>query len=202
MRQTTLATGVEIAPFVVSYQMPDTSSLQGLIQHSKTINAWGDSTVGQNLIKLEVRKSTQINLPQLGFNQQQIDDLAPLDFAGSCLFDYLLSYPEASMGFPEFEVREAPQIIKYEKGDAYHQAHADFHPYNFPNRHLTFCLYLNTVDLGGELCFVRQGVEIKPIEGTAVIFPSGWTHAHHTKPTMSTRYVFQLWWSFDQKEGS
>ena len=74
----TPVTGVEIAPFVISYKMPDTSSLQDLIQHSEAINAWGDSTVGQNLIKLEVRKSTQINLPQLGFNQQQINDLAPL----------------------------------------------------------------------------------------------------------------------------
>jgi hypothetical protein len=192
----TSVTGVEVAPFVVSYKMPDTSSLQEFIKHSETVNAWGDSTVGQNSIKPELRNSTQINLPQLGFNQEQIDDLAPLNFAGSCLFDYLLNYPEASMGFPSFEVREPPQIIKYEKGDAYHQAHADIHPHIFPNRHLTFCLYLNTVRSGGELCFVRQGVEIKPKEGTAVIFPSGWTHAHYTKPTKSKRYVFQLWWSF------
>jgi hypothetical protein len=191
-------TGVEVAPFVVSYKMPDTSSLQDLIQHSETINAWNDSTVGENSIKPELRNSTQINLPQLGFNQQQINDLAPLNFAGSCLFDYLLSYPEASMGFPSFEVREPPQLIKYEKGQAYHRAHADMHPQMFPNRHLTFCLYLNTVNKGGELCFVRQGVEVKPIEGTAVIFPSGWTHAHYTKPTKSKRYVFQLWWSFDE----
>tara|TARA_Y100001938_G_C8101612_1_gene442258 strand:- start:5565 stop:6164 length:600 start_codon:yes stop_codon:yes gene_type:complete len=194
--ETMPVTGVEVAPFVVSYKMPDTSPLQNLIEHSEAVNSWGDSTVGANLIKPELRKSTQINLPQLGFNQQQINDLAPLNFAGACLFDYLLNYPEASMGFPSFEVREPPQIIKYEQGDAYHQAHADIHPHFFPNRHLTFCLYLNTVEKGGELCFVRQGVEVKPNEGTAVIFPAGWTHAHHTKPTNSTRYVFQLWWSF------
>ena len=198
MIETMSITGVEVAPFVVSYKMSDTSSLQDLIQHSETINAWGDSKVGREEMKPDLRSSTQINLPELGLTQQQIDDLAPLHFAASCLFDYLLSYPEASMGLPEFEVREAPQIIKYEKGDAYHQAHADIHPDTFPNRHLTFCLYLNTVRSGGELCFVRQGVEVKPIEGTAVIFPSGWTHAHYTKPTKSKRYVFQLWWSFDE----
>jgi hypothetical protein len=195
-------TGTEVAPFVVSYKMPDTISLQALIQHSETINAWGVSTIGLREVKPKLRSSTQINLPELELNQQQIDKLPALNFAGSCLFDYLLSYPEASMGVPSFEVREPPQIIKYEKDDAYHQAHSDLHPHMFPNRHLTFCLYLNTVDKGGELCFVRQGVEIKPEEGTAVVFPSGWTHSHYTKPTGSTRYVFQLWWSFDQKEGS
>ena len=79
----TSVTGVEVAPFVVSYKMPDTSSLQKFIKHSETVNAWGDSTVGQNSIKPELRNSTQINLPQLGFNQEQIDDLAPLNFAGS-----------------------------------------------------------------------------------------------------------------------
>lgn len=197
MIQTIPVTGVEIAPFVVSYKMPDTSPLQDLIQHSETINAWGDSTVGKQEVKPEVRRSTQINLPQLGLNQQQIDDLAALNFAGSCLFDYLLSYPEASMGFPGFEVREPPQIIKYQKGDAYHQVHADIHPHIFPNRHLTFCMYLNTPESGGELCFVRQGVQVTPTAGRAVIFPAGWTHAHYTKPTDSPRYVFQLWWSFD-----
>lgn len=196
MIQTMPVTGVEIAPFVVSYKMADTGPLQDLILHSESINTWDTSTVGQNSIQPALRTSTQTNLPELGLTQQQIDDLAPLNFAGSCLFDYLLSYPEASMGFPGFEVREPPQILKYEKGDAYHQAHSDLHPHIFPNRHLTFCLYLNTVDEGGELCFVRQGVEVKPNEGTAVIFPAGWTHAHYTKPTNSTRYVFQLWWSF------
>jgi hypothetical protein len=201
MTQTMATAGVEVAPFVLSYKMPDTSPLQDLIQHGETINAWGDSTVGQNSIMPSLRSSTQINLLQLGLTQQQIDNLDPLNFAGSCLFDYLLSFPEASMGFPGFEVREPPQILKYEKGDGYHQAHADLHPHFFPNRHLTFCMYLNTPESGGELCFVRQGVEVTPVEGTAVIFPSGWTHAHHTKPTNSTRYVFQLWWSFaDSRE--
>jgi hypothetical protein len=94
--QTMPVTGVEIAPFVVSYKMADTGPLQDLILHSESINTWDTSTVGQNSIQPALRTSTQTNLPELGLTQQQIDDLAPLNFAGSCLFDYLLSYPEAS----------------------------------------------------------------------------------------------------------
>lgn len=196
MIETEPVTGVEVAPFVVSYKLADADSLQELIEHSERIDAWGLSTIGDYLLKPDLRKSSQISLPQLGLSQEQTDRLPPLNFARSCLFDYLLSYPEASLGFPTFEVREPPQIIKYEKGGAYRQAHSDYQPHHFPNRHLTFCLYLNTVDKGGELCFVRQGVQVKPVVGSAVIFPAGWTHAHYTKETGSTRYVFQLWWSF------
>ena len=48
--------------------------------------------------------------------------------------------------------------------------------------------------------FPQQGVSVKPKAGKMIIFPSGWTHAHHTLPVLSddVRYVFQLWWSFDE----
>ena len=59
--------------------------------------------------------------------------------------------------------------------------------------------YLSNVSEGGELVFPEHGLEVKPEMGKLVIFPSGWTHSHHTMPVKSdeTRYVFQLWWSFD-----
>ena len=57
---------------------------------------------------------------------------------------------------------------------------------------------MSDVSEGGELVFPQQDLEIKPERGKLVIFPSGWTHDHHTMPVLSdeVRYVFQLWWSF------
>jgi hypothetical protein len=206
MTQTVSGTSSELAPFVMQYQMDEHTELAALIDVANTTQQWEHSQVGINskhgmtereeTERQSARSSSQVSLATLNFSQQQIDALPALTFAAACLFDYLLAFPEASLGYPEFVVREAPEILRYEIGEAYAQPHADSHPHAFPNRHLTFCLYLNTVEKGGELCFVRQGVEVKPVKGTAVIFPSGWTHSHYTKPTESTRYVFQLWWSF------
>jgi len=61
------------------------------------------------------------------------------------------------------------------------------------------CFFLSNVSEGGELVFPQQNLEIKPERGKLVIFPTSWTHAHHTMPVLSdeVRYVFQLWWSFE-----
>jgi hypothetical protein len=120
-----------------------------------------------------------------------------LTFAEECLGDYLEKLPQANE-FPPFAVQERYNVLKYEPGQAYHGVHSDYSP-NSGNsrRHLTFVCFLNTVEEGGELEFTQQGIQVRPVEGRAVIFPSGWTHAHHTLVASEDRYVFQLWWSFN-----
>ena len=81
-----------------------------------------------------------------------------------------------------------------------HTTHSDYFPNGYASRrHLTGVFFLSNVSEGGELVFPQQNLEIKPKRGKLVIFPSGWTHAHHTMPVLSDdlRYVFQLWWSFE-----
>tara|TARA_R110002020_G_scaffold470135_1_gene695677 strand:- start:12 stop:617 length:606 start_codon:yes stop_codon:yes gene_type:complete len=156
---------------------------------------WENALVtGGNLVK-ELRDSS-IQYNKISDFSDEHKNL--LDFFANSLNIYLGLHPIAN-DFPTFSVSETFNILKYEKGQAYHSTHADYFPYGLTNlRHLSGVCFMSDVSEGGELVFPQQDLEIKPERGKLVIFPSGWTHAHHTMPVLSDdlRYVFQLWWSF------
>lgn len=61
-------------------------------------------------------------------------------------------------------------------------------------RRLTVVVFLNEVEEGGELHFVRDHVKIKPEPGTLVIFPSGVTHPHESvEVAKGTKYAIVTW---------
>ena len=156
---------------------------------------WDNALVtGGNLIK-ELRDSS-IQYNKVSDFSDEHKDL--LNFFANSLNIYLGLHPIAN-DFPAFSVSETFNILKYEKGQGYHSTHTDYFPHGPTNlRHLTGICFMSDVSEGGELVFPQQDLEIKPERGKLVIFPSGWTHAHHTMPVLSdeVRYVFQLWWSF------
>lgn len=156
---------------------------------------WENALVtGGNLIK-ELRDSS-IQYNKVSDFSNEHKDL--LNFFANSLNIYLGLHPIAN-DFPAFSVSETFNILKYEKGQGYHSTHTDYFPHGPTNlRHLTGICFMSDVSEGGELVFPQQDLEIKPERGKLVIFPSGWTHAHHTMPVLSdeVRYVFQLWWSF------
>ena len=156
---------------------------------------WENALVtGGNLIK-ELRDSS-IQYNKVSDFSDEHKDL--LNFFANSLNIYLGLHPIAN-DFPAFSVSETFNILKYEKGQGYHSTHTDYFPHGPTNlRHLTGICFRSDVSEGGELVFPQQDLEIKPERGKLVIFPSGWTHAHHTMPVLSdeVRYVFQLWWSF------
>ena len=156
---------------------------------------WENALVtGGNLIK-ELRDSS-IQYNKVSDFSDEHKDL--LNFFANSLNIYLGLHPIAN-DFPAFSVSETFNILKYEKGQGYHSTHTDYFPHGPTNlRHLTGICFMSDVAEGGELVFPQQDLEIKPERGKLVIFPSGWTHAHHTMPVLSdeVRYVFQLWWSF------
>ena len=186
-------------PFVIQYQMPSTLPCVVAIDHANRESRWFPShtskstDLGTDPI-LSARDSHQLNFaawaPPLEHNPI-------LTFAEECLGDYLEKLPQAN-DFPPFAVQERYNILKYEQGQAYHAVHSDYSPDSGNSRrHLSFVCFLNTLEEGGELEFTQQGIQVRPVEGRAVIFPSGWTHAHHTLVASEDRYVFQLWWSFN-----
>jgi hypothetical protein len=125
-----------------------------------------------------------------------------LDFASSCLNNYLEAFPQANKQ-PSFSVAERYQVLRYLDGGAYHTTHTDYHPHAvlLNRRHLTGVGFLNDVKTGGQLLFPQQNFFVNPEAGKFVIFPSGWTHAHKTLPPVGqSRYVFQMWWSFNQPD--
>ena len=190
---------VWLDPFVIQYQMPSTLPCVVAIDHADRESRWFAS---------HTSKSTDLGTdPILSARDSQQLDFAAwapplehkplLDFAEECLGDYLEKLPQAD-NFPLFSVQERYNVLKYEPEQAYHAVHADYSPNSGNSRsHLTFVCFLNTLAEGGELEFTQQGLQVQPVEGRAVIFPSGWTHAHRTLVASEDRYVFQLWWSFN-----
>tara|TARA_B100001964_G_scaffold220326_1_gene263267 strand:- start:1163 stop:1807 length:645 start_codon:yes stop_codon:yes gene_type:complete len=190
--------------FVWQFQQSDTSAYGPTIEAANRSDAWIPSEVGggdpsdpinRNRVERESRDSSQIM-----FDPYRSPDVhaSLLSFAGTALEIYLAETPAAN-DFPSFSVQEKYTLLKYEPGQAYHRIHADTSPRSQRSvtRHLTFVLFLNTVKQGGELEFPHQDIRVSPVEGRAVIFPSTWVYAHRTLPARGDRYVFQLWWSFD-----
>lgn len=71
--------------------------------------------------------------------------------------------------------------IKFQRtipGGGYHMWHYENGSYECAARELTWMIYLNDVDEGGETEFVHQPRRIKPTKGTVVIFPAAYTHTH------------------------
>jgi hypothetical protein len=57
-------------------------------------------------------------------------------------------------------------------------------------RQLAVIIYLNSVADGGETCFHRQNLQVKPVAGDALFFPPFWTHMHRGEiPRSGDKYV-------------
>jgi|SRR5581483_873939 len=62
------------------------------------------------------------------------------------------------------------------------------------NRAVSLVAYLNDDYGGGELCFPRQGLTIKPETGSVVVFPSYFTHVHESQDiTQGVKYSVVTW---------
>jgi hypothetical protein len=82
------------------------------------------------------------------------------------------------------------KIQHYKKNEGHFKWHFDaFGPGGW-DRQLAVVIYLNTVAEGGETCFQRQNLAIKPVAGDAIFFPTFWTHLHSGQiPTSEDKYV-------------
>jgi hypothetical protein len=191
--------GTTVGSFMKEYQLEDSSMCEDLIQWAENKNAWEESKITNfasslGAVDSEVRSSKEISLGLMSENE--LNESPVLRFATDCINEYINTWPESNLGLPFLWMREPPLILKYEKGESYSQVHCDMSPIANFDRHLTFSLYLNTVDEGGELSFKNFANKISPVAGKGIVFPSGWTHAHSTTPTLETKYVLQLWWSY------
>jgi len=82
-------------------------------------------------------------------------------------------------------------------GAAYHTWHSEAMKRESSNRILTWVLYLNDVEDGGETEFLYIPKRIKPKTGTLVIWPVGFTHTHRgNQPLSNTKYIMTGWVEF------
>ena len=83
-------------------------------------------------------------------------------------------------------------VVRYDPGGHF-DLHYDANAFR-PLRLLSLICYFNADFAGGTTRFPRQNVEISPLAGRAVLFPSGITHPHQAMPVKKGRkYVLTSW---------
>ena len=86
------------------------------------------------------------------------------------------------------------KVKKIYAGGGFHSWHHETGSVTTSQRHFVIQVYLNTVDEGGETEFLYQNKRFKPEEGTVLIFPAGYTHAHRGNPPIGqTKYIGTSW---------
>jgi hypothetical protein len=89
------------------------------------------------------------------------------------------------------------KIQKTKIGGGYHVWHFESTTRELSNRLLTWILYLNDVQEGGETEFLYQHMRVKPEQGTLVIWPAAFTHTHRGNPPLSNeKYIVTGWTEF------
>lgn len=108
-------------------------------------------------------------------------------------------YPEYANKFSILKTHSphtnyAFKVQKTEVGQGYHVWHAENTSRESTNRLLTWILYLNDVEEGGETEFLYYPKRIKPKTGRLILWPAGFTHTHRGNPPISnTKYVVTGW---------
>lgn len=81
--------------------------------------------------------------------------------------------------------------------EGYHVWHYESSTRETSNRLLTWMVYLNDIDEGGETEFLYQSMRVKPKQGTLLIWPAAFTHTHRGNPPLSNvKYIVTGWTEF------
>jgi len=123
--------------------------------------------------------------------------------------NYIRGWAARVVGVPT-EFVEPLQIARYGRGQEY-KKHVDWRPANFNGlwifgqRVATILVYLNTLppNAGGETEFHGPNVQVRPHQGSAVIWPNvnadgvpGMETSHLAKPVLQdgvTKYALNIW---------
>jgi hypothetical protein len=82
------------------------------------------------------------------------------------------------------------KIQHYKKNEGSFKWHFDALGPGAWDRQLAMVIYLNSVEDGGETCFHRQNLQVKPVAGDALFFPTFWTHMHCGEiPRSEDKYI-------------
>ena len=89
------------------------------------------------------------------------------------------------------------KVQKTPVGGGYHIWHYESDSRDKCHRLITWMIYLNDVEEGGETEFLYQHMRLKPKQGTLVIWPASFTHTHRGNPPLSNeKYIITGWSEF------
>jgi len=126
-----------------------------------------------------------------------ISDMSPFHYFANRFWES--AYPVYAQKYHVVS-HHAHHTIRYMKvqktvvGGGYHVWHSEDDSVQNMRRLMTYILYLNDVDEGGETEFLYYPKRIKPTAGTLILWPAGYTHAHRGNPPISnTKYILTGW---------
>ena len=126
-------------------------------------------------------------------NEDIIEAVRQLQIA---LDDYIELYPYINEGAP-FGL-EPFNIQRYGPGEGFLTWHCErsmaCEPIN--NRHITFQVNLNDVEVGGETEFFHQEFKSKAEKGKITFFPSDWTFTHRGLVTQEEKLILTGWYNY------
>jgi len=89
------------------------------------------------------------------------------------------------------------KVQKTKIGGGYHLWHSEASSKEVCDRLMTWILYLNDVEEGGETEFLYYPRRIKPKAGTLILWPGSITHTHRGNPPISNeKYIVTGWLEF------
>jgi hypothetical protein len=158
----------EIAVDTTSVEIMDGQSMYGKTQNRKD-------------------KSFLINYASIDYTYQLNQ------FLKSCMLHYMYEYSQLK------EVSLVSFDLKFQRtppGGGYHLWHYENASPAFAQREVTWMVYLNDVEDGGETEFQFQKRRIKPTQGTVVLFPAGMTHVHKGNLVLGdkNKYIVTGWY--------
>jgi hypothetical protein len=116
---------------------------------------------------------------------------------------YNYIYPLYNIQYPVLQTlqKHRSKIIKIQKTyptKGYHVWHCEHDAtLSGKERILSWILYLNNVEEGGETEFLYQSLRFKPKAGTFILFPAHFTHTHRGNPPLSgVKYIATGWIEF------
>jgi hypothetical protein len=124
-------------------------------------------------------------------------DLSFIDSFHDRFYNYL--YPLYNIQYPVLQhlQKHKSKYIKIQKTcptQGYHAWHSEHDAYFARDRILSWILYLNDVEEGGETEFLYQSLRFKPKAGTFILFPAHFTHTHRGNPPLSgVKYIATGW---------
>jgi hypothetical protein len=113
-------------------------------------------------------------------------------FWANCYAPYAAKYPILKEYAPHkiFRIK----IQRTLPGQGYHTWHAEDMGQDVSDRLMTFIIYLNDVEEGGETEFLYQHKRVKPKTGTCVLWPATYTHPHRGNPPLKgEKYILTGW---------
>jgi prolyl 4-hydroxylase len=109
--------------------------------------------------------------------------------------DKYVDQVECDEWLPQNYTYEYPRVKKYRQNTTdQFDTHVDVGNYPSARRFLTFLIYLNTVDKGGETCFTGIDRFIRPKRGRMIVFPPLWMIPHRGNPTIGEdKYILSTY---------